>query len=137
MIKVLNTQSYLVNEESISNIEEYEENYFQYSIENSGKRLPAANSYKDLKQSDENEAKKSKKEVASAAVLINHDDEFNSEAHFYPQVLETKIHPLVYRFFNMGNQRIINRYKQMNPFVDLNVLRQCLEYKPKHFKYAG
>jgi len=143
MIKILSTQPYLMNEEAISTIDaaEYEdENYFQYQIE-SNKRVPSVNSYSEFRLGDlkaqSNEAKKSKKEVGSPAVLVNSDDLFNSESHFYPQVLETKIHPLVARFFNMGNKIIMNRFKQMNPSVDLNVLKQLLEYKPKHFKYAG
>ena len=137
MIKILSTQPYLVNEEAISNIDaaKYDEDYFQYQIE-STKRVPSAFSYTDIK-GDLKEIKKSKKEVGSPAVIVNCDDIFKSESHFYPQVLETKIHPLVARFFNMGNKIIMNRFKQMNPAVDLNVLKQLLEYKPKHFKYAG
>ena len=137
----MNSQAYLVSEESINSIvdsNEYDGDYFQYQIETTAgtKRMPAANSYEDLSLRD-SETKKNKKETSSPTILVKSDDEFKSESHFYPQVLKTKIHPLVARFFSMGNQRIMSRYKQMNPLVDLQALRKCLEYKPKHFKYAG
>ena len=62
---------------------------------------------------------------------------FKSVNHFYPQVLNSKIHPLVAWFFSLGNERVINRYKQMNPNVKTDALREMLNYKPKHFRYAG
>ncbi|KAF0533043.1 hypothetical protein F8M41_010742 [Gigaspora margarita] len=40
-------------------------------------------------------------------------------------------------FFNLGNDRIITRYKNLNPQVDVNVLRNYLEYNPKFFKWAA
>lgn len=147
MIKVLNTQSYLVNEESLGNIiqenQEYEQSYFQYAFPT--KRMPtqsvsaaaASSSYAELTQSDEKSAKKSKKDQPAPAQCVLKEDAFKPESHFYPQVLETRIHPLVRRFFQMGNERIVNRYKQMNPTVDVNTLKMCLAYKTKHFKYAG
>lgn len=144
MIKILNTQAYLVNEENINNLVESNEyadgDYFQYQIETTSgtKRMPAANSYEDLNLRDlDSTKKKSKKDVSSPAIFVTSDEQFKCESHFYPQVLKTQIHPLVARFFKMGNQRIMSRYKQMNPLVDLNALKKCLEYKPKHFKYAG
>jgi hypothetical protein len=113
-------------------------NNFQYEIE-SIKRVPlVAFSYSDTIKEDLKEINDANnKEVDSPAVIVNCDDIFKSESHFYPQVLGTKIHPLVARFFNMSNEIIMNRFRQTNPAVDLNVLKQLLEYKPKHFKYAG
>ncbi|CAG8848496.1 15599_t:CDS:2, partial [Gigaspora margarita] len=35
------------------------------------------------------------------------------------------------------NDRIITRYKNLNPQVDVNVLRKCLEYNPKIYKWAA
>lgn len=63
--------------------------------------------------------------------------EFESEVHFYPRVLNATIHPLVSSFFNLGNERILARYAHLNPSIDTEVLRQCLEYTPKHFCWAG
>ena len=113
-------------------------NNFQCEIE-SIKQVPlVAFSYSDIIKEELKEIKNTNnKEVESPAVIVNCDDIFKSESHFYPQVLRTQIHPLVARFFNMDNKIIMNRFKQTNPAIDLNVLKQLLEYKPKHFKYAG
>lgn len=73
-------------------------------------------------------------------VLVNtlvHPGEFEPEGHFYPRVLNATIHPLVASFFNLGNERILARYAHLNPHVDIQVLRNCLEYVPKHFAWAG
>ncbi|KAI9295703.1 hypothetical protein K502DRAFT_364740 [Neoconidiobolus thromboides FSU 785] len=63
--------------------------------------------------------------------------EFEPEGHFYPRVLNATIHPLVSSFFNLGNERILARYAHLNPSVDTEVLKKCLEYTPKHFCWAG
>ena len=63
--------------------------------------------------------------------------EFQPEKCFYPKALNATIHPIVKKFFNMKNELIINRYTKLNPTVDADVLKQMLEYKPKHFKWAG
>ncbi|RIB14422.1 hypothetical protein C2G38_2018570 [Gigaspora rosea] len=54
-----------------------------------------------------------------------------------PKTLNATIHPLVSSFFSLGNDRIITRYKNLNPQVDVNVLRNCLEYNPKFYKWAA
>ena len=63
--------------------------------------------------------------------------EFQSEKCFYPKALNATIHPIVKKFFNMKNELIINRYAQLNPTVDAQVLKQMFEYKSKNFKWAG
>ena len=63
--------------------------------------------------------------------------EFNAENCFYPKALNTSISPIVKKFFNMKSEAIIKRYAQLNPSVDTAVLRSQLEYKTKHFKWAG
>ncbi|KAH7048167.1 hypothetical protein BKA57DRAFT_410413 [Linnemannia elongata] len=40
-------------------------------------------------------------------------------------------------FFSLGNERIIARYMHLNPQVNEEVLRKCLDYVPKHFQWAG
>ncbi|CAG8816930.1 18003_t:CDS:2, partial [Gigaspora rosea] len=63
--------------------------------------------------------------------------DFDPELCFPPKILNATIHPLVTSFFNLGNDRIITRYKNLNPQVDINVLRNYLEYNPKFFKWAA
>lgn len=65
------------------------------------------------------------------------NDHFESEKHFYPRVLNAQIHPMVGYFFSLGNERIIARYMHLNPQVNEDVLRKCLDYVPKHFQWAG
>ncbi|KAF9294149.1 hypothetical protein BGZ88_004325 [Linnemannia elongata] len=65
------------------------------------------------------------------------NDHFESEKHFYPRVLNAQIHPMVGYFFSLGNERIIARYMHLNPQVNEEVLRKCLDYVPKHFQWAG
>lgn len=62
---------------------------------------------------------------------------FKRENHFYAKVLNSKIHPVVASFYNMTNEAIIKRYKQLNQHVNADVLREYLNYKPKYFKWAG
>ncbi|CAG8817308.1 5147_t:CDS:1, partial [Racocetra persica] len=62
--------------------------------------------------------------------------DFNPELCILPKVLNTTIHPLVSSFFGLGNDRIITRYTKLNPQVDVNVLKNCLEYEPKFYKWA-
>ncbi|KAF0533042.1 hypothetical protein F8M41_010741 [Gigaspora margarita] len=66
-----------------------------------------------------------------------HPGDFDPELCFLPKILNATIHPLVASFFNLGNDRIITRYKNLNPQVDVNVLRNYLEYNPKFFKWAA
>lgn len=77
-----------------------------------------------------------KKSKTRGTVIVN-PGEFEPEVHFYPRVLNATIHPLVASFFNLGNERILARYAHLNPSIDIEVLRQCLEYTPKHFCWAG
>ncbi|KAG0301530.1 hypothetical protein BGZ97_002753 [Linnemannia gamsii] len=65
------------------------------------------------------------------------NEHFESEKHFYPRVLNAQIHPMVGYFFSLGNERIIARYMHLNPQVNEEVLRKCLDYVPKHFQWAG
>lgn len=65
------------------------------------------------------------------------NDHFEPEKHFYPRVLNAQIHPMVGYFFSLGNERIIARYMHLNPQINEDVLRKCLDYVPKHFQWAG
>ncbi|KAF8939774.1 hypothetical protein BGZ58_008751 [Dissophora ornata] len=78
---------------------------------------------------------KPKKTTANGHQVTN--DHFEPEKHFYPRVLNAQIHPMVGYFFSLGNERIIARYMHLNPQVNEDVLRKCLDYVPKHFQWAG
>jgi hypothetical protein len=74
----------------------------------------------------------------SSSMLIDRSKKvFKKENHFYPKVVNAKIHPLVASFFKMSNESIMTRYKQMNPHVNVEALRKLLAYRPKYFKWAG
>ncbi|CAG8710596.1 2398_t:CDS:1, partial [Scutellospora calospora] len=62
--------------------------------------------------------------------------DYKPELCLLPQVLNAIIHPTVDSFFDLGNDRIISRYVNLNPQVDVNILRQCLEYETKFYKWA-
>lgn len=64
-------------------------------------------------------------------------DTFESERHFYPRVQNATVHPVVASLFNMSVDRIIKRYTHMHPSVNADDLRKWLQYKPKHFRWAG
>ncbi|KAI8352745.1 hypothetical protein B0O80DRAFT_82406 [Mortierella sp. GBAus27b] len=78
---------------------------------------------------------KPKKVTPNAYQVTN--EHFESEKHFYPRVLNAQIHPMVSYFFSLDNERIIARYMHLNPLVNEDVLRKCLNYVPKHFQWAG
>lgn len=63
--------------------------------------------------------------------------QFRPDKYFYPQTLNSNIHPIVKSFFEMDLNHIASRYIQLNPFVDIVKLKECLSYKPKYFKWSG
>ena len=74
----------------------------------------------------------------SSSMLIERNKKvFKKENHFYPKVVNAKMHPMVASFFKLSNESIITRYKQMNPDVNVEALRKLLAYTPKYFKWAG
>ncbi|KAF9974650.1 hypothetical protein BGZ73_001873 [Actinomortierella ambigua] len=76
------------------------------------------------------------KKMVPDAILVT-ADHFEPDRHFYPRVLNAQIHPMVGYFFSLGNERIIARYMHLNPQVNEATLRKCLEYRPRHFQWAG
>ena len=75
--------------------------------------------------------------TAPTCALAYQPGDFEPKNSFYPKALNATIHPIVKKFFSMKNTLIMKRYAQLNPLVDSHVLQQMLEYKPKHFKWAG
>ncbi|KAF9583386.1 hypothetical protein BGW38_009594 [Lunasporangiospora selenospora] len=64
-------------------------------------------------------------------------ESWETDKHYYARVLNAQIHPMVGYFFSLGNERVIARYMHLNPQVNEQTLRNCLEYVPKHFLWAG
>jgi hypothetical protein len=63
--------------------------------------------------------------------------EFDPQKHFYEKVLNAQIHPLVRFFFNLGNERIAERYCHLHPEADPAAVRRLLGYTPSHFRWGG
>lgn len=70
-------------------------------------------------------------------IEIFNPNDFDHEKHWYTKVINAQIHPLVYFFFNLTQEQIVNRYCHLNPKVDNKALTELLQYKPKFFQIAG
>ncbi len=66
-----------------------------------------------------------------------HPGEFEASNHWYPKALNATIHPMVNFFLFLGQERIINRYCHLHPTVDAGALKDILNYRCKHFFWAG
>lgn len=62
---------------------------------------------------------------------------FHREDHFYPRVLNARMHPLVAHFLRMPVPRMVARYCHLHPGVDRKVLEECLAYQPRYFRWSG
>lgn len=62
---------------------------------------------------------------------------FHREDHFYPRVLNARMHPLVSHFLRMPPERMIARFCHLHPGVDQKVLEECLNYQPRYFRWSG
>ena len=62
---------------------------------------------------------------------------FSPDRYFHSEVHASNIHPIAAMFFGLDNDAILNNYINRHPTVNPDVLRNCLEYKPKHFRWAG
>lgn len=63
--------------------------------------------------------------------------QFEPEKHWYEKALNATIHPMVNFFFNLSQQRIVNRYCHLHPIVQPDALTELLSYQPKFFRWAG
>lgn len=63
--------------------------------------------------------------------------DFEPENHFYPRVLNSQIHPVVRYLWNLGNERMLERYAHLHPEVDRDAVEAALTYRPKHFRWGG
>ncbi|MEA5464660.1 hypothetical protein [Leptothoe sp. PORK10 BA2] len=64
-------------------------------------------------------------------------DSFETSTHFYPRVLNARIHPMVQHFFGLGNERIAERYIHLHPEVDPQAVRDVLAHTNKYFLWGG
>ncbi len=62
---------------------------------------------------------------------------FHREEHFYPRVLNARMHPLVAHFLRMPVPRMVARFCHLHPGVDRKVLEECLAYQPRYFRWSG
>lgn len=62
---------------------------------------------------------------------------FEPTNHYYPKILNANLHTMVKYFFNMSQDRVINRFCHMNPQTDPKVLKEILNYKAKFLPWAG
>ncbi len=62
---------------------------------------------------------------------------FEPARHFYPQVLNAHIHPMVRHFMSLSNDRIATRYCHLHPEADEQAVRGVLSHRPRHFLWGG
>ena len=63
--------------------------------------------------------------------------EFEPRHHYYERVLNAQIHPLVRFFFNLGNERIAERYCHLHPEADPKTVRSLLATFPQFLRWGG
>lgn len=74
---------------------------------------------------------------AALTVRLVEPGQFESPSHFYPQVLNAHIHPLVRYFFTLTRERLARRYCHLHPEVDPRAVEQVLSYTPEHMRWGG
>lgn len=62
---------------------------------------------------------------------------FEAEAHFYPEVINADLHPILKSFFKMSESQLIARYTHLHPMVKKEDIQAVLRYKCKHFRWSG
>jgi hypothetical protein len=63
--------------------------------------------------------------------------DFEASQHWYPKALNATIHPMVNFFLNLSRERIMLRYCHLHPKVKAEALEEMLDYRCKHFLWAG
>lgn len=62
---------------------------------------------------------------------------FESLEHFYPQVLNAHIHPMVRYFFSLTRERLAKRYCHLHPEVAPEAVVAALTHTPTHMRWGG
>ena len=66
-----------------------------------------------------------------------HESSFETEAHFYPRVLNAHIHPLVRNLMDMGTERIASRFCHLHPEASTEAVFALLKSVPRYFRWGG
>lgn len=69
--------------------------------------------------------------------ITKYPGSFVAPAHWYPKALNATIHPMVAFFMNLSQRRIVTRYCHLHPMVQPDKLTDILNYRAKHFLWAG
>ena len=62
---------------------------------------------------------------------------FHPENHFYPEVINADLHPIMKSFFKMSESQLIARFTHLHPMVSKAFLKDVLRYRCKHFRWSG
>lgn len=62
---------------------------------------------------------------------------FEPENHFYPEVLNADLHPILKSFFNMSREQLTARYIHLHPRVPAKFIEETLNYQCKYFRWSG
>lgn len=77
------------------------------------------------------------KTLAPREVVRVSPDSFETREHFYPRVLNARIHPMVQHFLSLGNDRIADRYIHLHPEVDPQAVYDVLAHRTQYFRWGG
>ena len=69
--------------------------------------------------------------------MIVEPNTFEDDEHFYPNILNMRLHPTVAKFLSLTRKQIALRYCWRKPTVDYEALLNLLSTSAKHFKWAG
>ena len=62
---------------------------------------------------------------------------FDIDEHFYPEVVNADLHPIINNFFHMSESQLVARFTHLHPMVKKDVIQEVLRYRCKHFKWSG
>jgi len=71
------------------------------------------------------------------SIEIYHPGTFEPDNHFYPEVINADLHPILKSFFNMSREQLVERYLHLHPRVPREFIETTLSYKCKHFRWSG
>jgi len=69
--------------------------------------------------------------------VICQPGDFEREQHYYQRALNAQIHPLVSYYLGLSPEALLTRYCHLNPSADKDKIRNIIQSKPKHFRWAG
>lgn len=62
---------------------------------------------------------------------------FDPDAHFYPEVINAELHPILKSFFNMSESQLVARFIHLHPMAKKEDIQAILRYRCKHFRWSG